>query len=842
MPIDAERWPLVKELFGEIAELPTEQRAARLMAVDDVAVRAEVAALLRAGDAVSDRFERAPALPADALAAEESVPGMLAAGLRVGPYRIVREIGRGGMGLVFEARRDDAQFEKRVALKAMLPGLVSGDVVRRFGQERQILAHLEHHNIAALLDAGVTGYNQPYFIMEYVEGEPISQYCTARRVPVRDRLQLMRQVCDAVQYAHEQLVVHRDLKPGNIFVTADGTVKLLDFGIAKLMQPIDGAGASETRTGHAPMTEAYASPEQLAGGHISTASDIYSLGVVLFELLAGRRPFDAGDGFFPARHADAEPPAPSRVATDTAAATSDAGDARRLQRALDGELDSIVLMALRPEPDRRYHSAQQLSEDIGRYLAGRPVLAQPDTLRYRLRKFTRRNRFATAAAALAVAALVAGTVVSVMQARTARAERDRAIREALRTQAVTQFFQQVFAAARPQRKGTGVTVVQAIDAAIPGIDSSFTDQPDLQAAIKLTLGETLTRMYLYDRARPLLEDAYRIRQRLDGGRATRDAADIIYDLAQIENEIGKPARAESLYRVSLAMLGALPDRDSVVVFETLANIAEAEMSQGRLAQAESLYRAVAGGIARWKPRDEQARAIAVGNHATALTQLGRFVEAEPLHREAVRLFEHARGPNDLQVAASLQPLAGNLIYQRKFDDALVQARRAYDLNLRALGPENPATLGAEWMVTGALVDGGRCAEAMPLVRGMVALRGRVLHESDPTLGVVYTQLGQCTAAGGDLEGGERILEEAVAMRAAALGADHWAVQVTRSLLGEVIARRGRAGDAEPLLRNSYEALLRTLEPHHIRVLEARDRLATLYRTTGREAEANALAK
>ncbi|MDQ6828640.1 MAG: serine/threonine protein kinase, partial [Gemmatimonadota bacterium] len=223
MPIDAERWQLVKELFGEIAELPADERAARMMAVDDDDVRSEVAALLAAADVMSDRFERAPMLPVDALADLVTAPGMLAAGLRVGPYRIVREIGRGGMGLVFEARRDDAQFEKRVALKAMLPGLVSGEVVRRFGQERQILAHLEHHNIAALLDAGVTEFNQPYFIMEYVEGEPISQYCAARRVPVRDRLELMRQVCDAVQYAHEQLIVHRDLKPGNIFVTSDGT-------------------------------------------------------------------------------------------------------------------------------------------------------------------------------------------------------------------------------------------------------------------------------------------------------------------------------------------------------------------------------------------------------------------------------------------------------------------------------------------------------------------------------------------------------------------------------------------------------------------------------------------
>ena len=342
MTFAPDRWERVKELFGELSELDDAQRAARLagLPAEDDDVRAEVASLLRSADSVGDRFEDAPgARDGDALVADMR-------GQRVGAYEIVAEIGHGGMGTVYEARRVDEQFSKRVAVKMVAGTARTEQAIRRFRRERQLLARLEHRNIATLLDGGVTEQGQPYFVMEYVEGKPIDRWCTDGGLTVRQRLELFRQVCAAVQYAHEHLVVHRDLKPGNILVADDGTVKLLDFGVAKLLDTDVTGDDALTHTGVLPMTAAYASPEQVRGDPVSTASDIYSLGVVLYELLSGRRPFGSRKGV--TALTAPTPVNPSRAITD-APTTADPNITRRMQRDLSGEVDSIVMMAMRPE-------------------------------------------------------------------------------------------------------------------------------------------------------------------------------------------------------------------------------------------------------------------------------------------------------------------------------------------------------------------------------------------------------------------------------------------------------------------------------------------------------------
>lgn len=421
-----EYWQRIKELFNEAVEYEPAARARFLgeACAGDSALLAQVESLIASDEEAGDFIAGPAFLPLGAASSEEDEA---AVGRRVGSYEIVRELGRGGMGTVYLGARADAQFDKRVAIKVVKRGMDTDFVLRRFSRERQVLAALDHPNIAKLLDGGATEDGLPYFVMEYVEGESVTHYCDARGLSVKERLKLFRQVCAAVQYAHQNLIVHRDIKPSNILVTAEGTPKLLDFGIAKLLDP-----ALQERTGEQTeafvrlMTPEYASPEQVRGLPVTTASDVYSLGVLLYELLTGRRPYRLPK--HPPEEVArvvcaVEPERPS-----TAVAVTRGTRPERPRRGLAGDLDNIALKALRKEPQRRYASAEQLSEDIRRHLEGLPVTARRDTLAYRASKFVRRRRVEVAAAALITLSLAAGMAATVWQARVARAERARAER------------------------------------------------------------------------------------------------------------------------------------------------------------------------------------------------------------------------------------------------------------------------------------------------------------------------------------------------------------------------------------------------------------------------------
>jgi serine/threonine protein kinase len=421
--MNPERWQRVEELFLTVADRPAAEREAYLTRVcgGDEELRRELLSLL-ARDTNEDFIEKPIAGVAIGLSPEL---GDDAAGSRIGPYRLTRLVGRGGMGAVYEAVRDDAQFRQQVAIKLIKGGMDSAFVRERFVRERQILASLDHPHIARLFDGGATEDGRPYFVMEFVNGEPITDYCRRRELSLDEKLKLFRDVCSAVQHAHQKLVVHRDLKPSNILVTTDGAPKLLDFGIAKLLTPDPGEATTRTETAIRLMTPDYASPEQVRGSAITTATDVYSLGVVLYELLTARRPyqFETYSPFEIERAiCDTEAPPPSEAAREQTGAPA------KLARQLAGDLDNIVLMALRKEPGRRYQSVEQFSADLRRYLAGLPVTARPDSFVYRASKFARRHRVAVVAAALVLLSLLGGIIATTLAARQARAERDRAER------------------------------------------------------------------------------------------------------------------------------------------------------------------------------------------------------------------------------------------------------------------------------------------------------------------------------------------------------------------------------------------------------------------------------
>jgi len=427
-----EAWQRVRLVLDRAIELDPAERAGYLdqACAGDLELRSEVESLMGSFERAGDTFLGGRAIDAAGVDVEPAPEAV--AGQRIGPYQVVEEIGHGGMGVVYRAVRADDQFRKEVAIKVMRNGLSDEISVQRFRAERQILANLDHPNIARLLDGGAVD-GRPYVLMEYVQGVPIDEYCDSRKLPVRTRLELFRTVCSAVAYAHQRLVIHRDIKPANILVSGDGQPKLVDFGIAKIVDADQPGTDAQTMTMVRLMTPEFASPEQVRGEPITTATDVYSLGAVLYELLSGARPYRTTGrtaGEMARAVLDQEPERPS-TAVNRAASSAEAGMARaahseKLRRRLRGDLDNIVLKAIRKEPERRYVSVEQFSEDIRRHLAGLPVIARPDTFSYRSGKFVRRNKAAVIGAVLVLLALVGGIAATMRQAAIARAERARA--------------------------------------------------------------------------------------------------------------------------------------------------------------------------------------------------------------------------------------------------------------------------------------------------------------------------------------------------------------------------------------------------------------------------------
>jgi eukaryotic-like serine/threonine-protein kinase len=427
--VQAERWRQIEEIFQAALDREPHGRAAWLDSAcgGDVELRREVDSLLAAHEQGEFDFTQSAAF-VEALKVLEQRSARMLEGRRIGPYRVVRELGRGGMSRVYLAARADQAFEKQVAIKLVERGLDSEEVTRRFQSERQILARLDHPNITRILDGGTTEDGLPFLVMEYVEGEPVDRYCDERALDVAARLRLFQGVCAAVRYAHQNLIIHRDIKPGNVLVTRDGVPRLLDFGIAKLLPP-EAQPSESTSTILRRLTPEYASPEQVRGETLTTASDVYSLGVLLYRLLTGQSPYRAHTSSASALEravCEDEPERPSVAVTRAGRAPPGEGTPQRLRRRLEGDLDNIVLMALRKEPQRRYASVEQLAEDIARHLANEPVIARADTAAYRAAKFMRRHRTGVAATAAIIMLLVAGVVGTSWQARVARAERARA--------------------------------------------------------------------------------------------------------------------------------------------------------------------------------------------------------------------------------------------------------------------------------------------------------------------------------------------------------------------------------------------------------------------------------
>ncbi|MEO7755909.1 MAG: serine/threonine-protein kinase, partial [Dokdonella sp.] len=502
--MDSHAWQRVRELFDRAVELPTAERAAFLddACAGEAEIRGEVEAMLRAdADAVATSAlvnanpELVDALNAQAREHERDA----LIGRRIGAWRLQREIGRGGMGAVYLAERDDGEYVQQAAVKLVRAGWDAEALLQRFRDERQILATLNHPNIARLLDGGMAEDGKPFLVLEYVDGSTLAAYSDSRRLGIAQRLALFLAVCDAVAHAHRSLVVHRDLKPSNILVDVDGQVKLLDFGIAKLLQP--GTAGTATATALRAVTPEYAAPEQIQGRPVTTGVDVHALGLLLYELLTGRRPYGAS-GSTPAAYEQAiltqEPPRPSRTAVQADDQTAAFAQARSLQPAslrarLRGDLDAIVLKALRKEPAQRYASVEAMADDVRAYLAQSPVKARRGNFSYRTTRFLQRHALATGLALIALLSLVGGFGIAVWQARVAGEQRDMAQSEARKSGAVVDFLTGVFADADPANTdGRNPTATDLLAQGVASIDAQTDLDPATRSALLVAMGRAHT--------------------------------------------------------------------------------------------------------------------------------------------------------------------------------------------------------------------------------------------------------------------------------------------------------------------------------------------------------------
>jgi serine/threonine-protein kinase len=649
---NADRWARTEEIFHRAVELPESEVDAFLAeaCAGDADLLEAVRVMLRSDQAAGDFMED----PAFKLG--EALPRTKAEA-PIGPYELVRPIGAGGMGEVYLARERGGDYERFVALKVIRPG-TAPEFSQRFSREKAILAQLKHPGIARFLGGGTTEEGRPYYAMEYVEGERIDVYADRNRLTVRQRVELFQEVCLAVQHAHSNLVVHRDLKPDHVVITPDGSPKLLDFGIAKLMT---GDAGDTTVAGSRMATPAYAAPEQLAGEPVSTASDVYSLGVILFELLSGHRPFSGPSPGSKANLVGSDsPPPPSTKVRKAASRTTEDGTEEELsperlssfrqtapgslRRALKGDLDTIVLKAIRPEPIRRYVSAAALAEDLGRYLAGEPVLARPASVSYRIGKLVRRHRMATAASvalALTVTASVVGLVAQnrkiSTQAVQLTEERDRALE-------VQGFLLESFGSAGADDvAGDSVTVRQVLDARANQIDNLYPDDPATRAEVIHVLADGYERLGLLVEAQEWAERAVAERQGLAPGPFDPGLARSEGLLGWVHYRRNRLDDAEELIRRSVDTWRAI-GTDPARLSRGLNDLSGVLMTQGDLEEAEELGREAIGIRRAIYPSNHPSIAITANNLGNILGSQGRHEEAQELLEESARILEATLGP------------------------------------------------------------------------------------------------------------------------------------------------------------------------------------------------------
>lgn len=890
-------WERLQDLFLRASDLPENERdafVARECGGDD-RLRTELLELL-----IADAKDASGSLLTHALGAaiEATTRDHRKAlvGRILSNYRLASVLGHGGTGTVYLAERADRQYSAQVAIKVVDSLTPYGALGLRFRAERQILAGLNHSNIARLLDAGETQEGQPYLVMEYVHGEALDRYCDRKNLSLQERLRLFLQICNAVQYAHQNLVVHRDLKPANILVTEDGTPKLLDFGIAKLLDTDEAASAlALTRMNDRLLTPEYASPEQILGRPVTTSSDVYALGVILYELMTGMRPYtvsaSASQLELERSICVSDPLRPSaavvrvvesasmQISEIAAIAAARELTSEKLARRLAGDLDAIVMRALRKEPEHRYGSVEQLAGDIRRYLQREPVIARQGNWVYYSQRFVRRHAFGVAASTAFVLFTLAFAVVTSIQAQRIATERDRAEQESQRAETVSDFMLDVFSASDPfERPGEEVTAKQLLDAAGARIHGDLSQQPEVRARLLEAIGRAYRRQHLNDRAIEHLQEARDLRRQISGGgdektvavlselaialrqsgdlsaaeRILAEAvelsshsgsqhslahADLLLNLGRMQLQAGDPNGAQKYFEQSLELNMQLLGPRHPEVASVLTELSAIFLWQDNARSAEQAAREAVQIYRASLPRLHPDRVVAESRLAETLQLQNRLDEAEPLFMAALRDQQILYGENSRQAAYVLDSLASIKRSQGLFPEAEKFARQAVDAQKASLGDGHYMTAYFRTSLASVLLQRQQHSEAEDQLRHALKVYEKTLPPDHQYIAASEHLLGELLLATNRFADAEAVLTAAV-NRWKRTDAAPWRSARSASSLGEALHRQGRTREAEKYLVEGYRTLVADAGADADARSRARERLTRFYTSLGRKEKLN----
>jgi len=737
----------------------------------------------------------------------------------IGPYRLLQLLGEGGMGEVWLAEQV-TPIRRTVALKLIKAGMDTKAVVARFESERQALALMDHPNIAHVYDAGTTPEGRPYFVMEYVPGLPITDYCDRHRLTMKERLELVMQVCDGVEHAHQKAIIHRDLKPSNVLVVTQNdkaVPKIIDFGLAKAMAQRLTEKTMFTELGVLLGTPEYMSPEQadLLEQNIDTRTDVYSLGMILYELLVGALPFDtqtlraAGLEAILRLIREEDPPKPStkvRMLGPQSAASAElrGEEPQSLARHLQGELDWITLKALEKDRARRYGTVSELSADLSRYLRREPVAAGPATAGYRLRKYALRHRFGLVTA-VAVVLLLAGSVgVQAFQLHRTRLERDRANRERDRANRITDFMTGMFKLSDPgEARGNSVAVREILDKASADIDTSLTKDPELQAQMMFTMASVYDNLGLYPRAQSLYERTLEICRRTFGPEDDQTLK-TMQNLSIVMAHQGHYDQTERWNRQVLDIQRRTRGPEDPGTLISMSNLAVVLHQQGQYAEAAQLNRQLLDIQRRVLGPEHRNTVRTIANLAAVLTDQGQFAEAEKLDREALDIQQKAFGPDNPETIRTMSWLAIVLYNQQKYAEAEKWNRQTLESQRRVFGPEHPWTLLAMNTMAAILSAEEKYADAEKTYRQALDIQQRLLGKEHPDTLRTMSNMVLVLASERRYEEAEAMDREVLAIQRRVLGPLHPDTAVSIYNLGCVMAQRGNKDEALSLLRQAVD--------------------------------------
>jgi tetratricopeptide (TPR) repeat protein/predicted Ser/Thr protein kinase len=842
-----QRLQRARVIFEKLVDLPAEQRGP-ILAEDcdgDEELRAFVEELLANCDGGMEEFLATPAYVSDTEQPAEDVKWLPR---QIGHYEIVRVVGEGGMGVVYEARQENPA--RTVALKVIRPGLASGHVVRRFHYEAAMLGRLQHPGIACIYEAGTAeieaeqgpATRRSFFAMEFVHGEPLNAHASDRKLSIRERLQIVARICDAVQHAHQKGVIHRDLKPKNILVDASGQPKILDFGIARAVDASARTATWETHAGQLIGTLPYMSPEQVVGdpAEIDTRSDVYALGVILYELLSGEPPYKLDSKSIPEAARVIHDQQPPRLGS--------------INRDLRGEIETIVAKALEKDKIHRYQSALALAADIRRFLAGEPIEAKSDSGWYLLRKTLARYRAAVGIAAAFVVLITAATIaLGIMyrgqtlaraaeeqQRRLAETNEARAKDETAKAKAVIGLLQDMLSSASPyEEKGPDYTVRQLLDDFVAGLHDQLADQPEVEATVRQTVGKTYGALGLYADAERQLRAALDIQQRLLEDQhpdviASRNA------LAELLIRTGQHAEAEQHLRIALEAARRCWDAPHEQIATILNNLALVLQARGAYDEAEALLRDTLA-IRRQLLGDVHEHvAVSLNNLAVLLRIKGDYAGAEPLYREALAIRRRLFGNEHPHVATSLNNLALLLHHRGQYDEAEALYREALAIVRKTLPAGHPDIANILNSLAGLLQLRGDLDGAETLFREALAIRRKALPAQHPAVARSLSNLGTVLRYKGECAEAEALYREALAIVRAALPEDHPVIAARMENLALLLVEQRRLAEAEALLREALAIRQKALPSGDRALAETESKLGGCLTLAGRYDEAEAL--